>query len=453
MKPAIAEQKTIVADFAELFDREIRHGREHGIAQIIDQYNRADVMPPANVILLRDVFFIWIGRIRPSALEYVDIWRESGCGDVTIYYDGDFLLYNCYAETLRAIFGIDNDASLADRIAVQDRARVEIDRRVQAGCSIDQALIAFVRRFSPGEARRLERECQAANDYLSGLGATHRLVDIRTVPALFEDDFFLHIYHLELVLRANAAAAADILRLLLLYRCGGMYVDVDTLPSLAGIYGPLSGSASVNVQNVVRAEYFLRQRRRRRGNGDLADADIGRYERYLDQRDASLLPAIKDCAGRHAGSPLPFRPAAVHENLIAVAALETPYEYNNNVLAAAKRSKLVKILLREIRRRYRFLFANGFDRAPRGDADAGGYLGRLANYRHDALDGRDNVTLFLTGPILLLEVMLGVANQLLPLSRDVSPLALSYAFRLDCLAVAYRDQTCYTPEHMKSSWR
>lgn len=452
MHPESDGQKRVVAEFAALFDRLILNGEENRIEGIIREYNDRCIFPAENSILLPDLFFIWIGCIKSAAIEYIDIWRQAAGDRITVYYDGDYLLHNVYAGTIRSLFGLNADAPLSAIVAVQGHVRQQMDRAMAGGASFDQAFIALVRRRSPAGAERLEQELAAARRQLADLRERLRLVDIRDHPEVFPDAFFRAIYQMELVLRANAAAAADILRLLLLYWRGGVYVDVDTLPSLVSVFGPLSDKASGNVQNVVRSEYFLRRRRRLNGS-EIADADILRYERHLDERDGSLLRQIRTRAAGHDGSPLPFRPIAAHADLIAMAALDTLYEYNNNLLAAGRHSRLVRILLREIRRRYRFLLAQGFDRSPNRTDGIGGDLQRLANYRHDALDDRDNVTLFLTGPILILEVMLGVAYEILPLQPGISPLALSYAFRLGCVSVACSDHTCYTPAHMQSSWR
>jgi hypothetical protein len=447
------DQKKLVADLAKDIDLLIASDNEPEVEDIICKYNDKSDYAPAGGEVLNALFFIWIGCIKPSALEYIDVWQASmgEGGKVDIYFDGHFLLFNCYANKFRFIYGVTKNTPIDTVVEWQNHFNSEIDQCVAAGYSFDEAFIQVVNQRSPAEARSLERELASARQYISRLSVSYNLVDIRDHLEVFFDEFFYETYWLELTLRANAAAAADILRLLILYQRGGVYIDVDTLPSLMPVYGPLSDRVNCNVQNVVRAEYFLRQQRS--GGVDDKHSAVFLYERYLDEKNKQLLPHIRQCAEQWGRRPLPFPRFMVHENLIAMAALDTLYEYNNNVLVAVKKSKLVKIILREIKRRYQVIFNNGFDVKPGAYAQGEELLSRLANYRFDAMNSKENVTLVLTGPILILEVVLGVAYEILSLDKSISPLAISYALRLNCIAVACTEHTCYTPEHMRSTWR
>jgi hypothetical protein len=447
-------QKITIANFAKKFDKLISTGKENEIENIITKYNTAHHVSPPGSHILSDFFFIWIGCIKPEALEYIDVWKETvgKAGSITIYYDSQFMLFNFYTDKFKLLYTVTDETPIEKIIELQDHFKSIIDDYVGYGCSFDEAFILATKKISPSESLNLERELTLAREYVFRLSINYSMIDIRDNLDVFFDCFFYDIYYLELTLRANAAAAADILRLLILHKQGGVYIDVDTLPSLISIYGPLSSLANYNIQNIVRSEYFIKRRRELKNLDIDKDLNILEYEQYLNAMHAEILLHIKNRSSQINNTSLPFPKIIVQENLITLAALETQYEYNNNILAATKNSKLVMIILREIRRRYKYIFKNGFDVKPAGGAPNYHYLYRLSNYRYDAMNTKDNVTLFLTGPILILEVMLGVAYEILSLDKSISSLALSYALRLNCISVACGEHTCYTPEHMKSSW-
>lgn len=443
----------VVASHAIQFDQWIMAGNEGDIEESITNFNKDCRVSNGHAVV--DVFFIWIGCLKPAALEYIDVWKAAvgETGEVRIYYDSHFLLFNCYAKKINELYGITEDTSIARIIEWQDDFKKKIDAFICGGDSFDHAFIQATRKLSRSAAWELEDELVWARASVAALKHDYALVDVRNEMDVFYERFFYDAYYQELTLRANAAAAADILRLLILYKHGGIFIDVDTLPSLLAVYGPLSDFVNCNIQNIVRSEYYLRRLRQLKKTGDERNSDVSVYEHYLAERDGQLLHRIKQCASAWDGRPLPFYGVMVHDDLLAMAALETLYEYNNNILAAVKNSRLVRIVLREIKRRYMFIVKHGMDAKPSASIPTSHSLYRLSNYRCDAMNEKENVTLFLTGPILVLEVVLGVAYEVLALDKSVSALALSYALRLNCISVAFVGHTCYTPEHMKSSWR
>ena len=53
------------------------------------------------------------------------------------------------------------------------------------------------------------------------------------INILIEKEEYCHendIYNFEIFFRTNLAAASDVIRLLILYEFGGIYIDIDTLP-------------------------------------------------------------------------------------------------------------------------------------------------------------------------------------------------------------------------------
>src|SRR6185437_12733806 len=127
---------------------------------------------------------------------------------------------------------------------------------------------------------------------------------------------------------------------------------------------------------------------------------------------------------------------------------------NNNIVIANAQSKAVKIVLLEMRHRYRYLERMGAveiasaEELPLDNS----YKGRLLNYRFDALDDRPNVTVILTGPGLILEVVMGLGYSLLRLDDQVAPISLSYALYSRKIGIAFMEQTFHTYDHSQSTW-
>ncbi|MFC1237017.1 TcdA/TcdB catalytic glycosyltransferase domain-containing protein [Vibrio sp. F74] len=260
------------------------------------------------------------------------------------------------------------------------------------------------------------------------------------------------MYIQELLLRGNPAAASDILRLSILYNKGGIYIDVDTLPPMQCIYGPISEEINPNIINVIRSEYFLRNWRDHHGLGKERNIDLSQLENYLSIASNKTLQDIKNKSKEIQSVDFSMKNTYVIKDLISIAGLERSYEYNNNVLISAKGSRLVRIILREIKHRYRFVQKNKYDLGIKNKESSYHSLHRLSNYRYDTFDDKDNVTLFLTGPSVILEVLLSVTYALLNIDRYTSARALSYVLRLNCVSITFSEHTNYTPEHIKSSW-
>lgn len=128
--------------------------------------------------------------------------------------------------------------------------------------------------------------------------------------------------------------------------------------------------------------------------------------------------------------------------------------FNNNIIVANPHSKAIKIILSEIRRRYRYLNRMGaVDISSENEVPSDvSYFGRLLNYRFDALDEQGNVTVILTGPGLMFEVLMGLGYSVLKLDDQVAPISLSYALYSRKIGIAFMDQTFHTYDHSLSTW-
>ena len=65
------------------------------------------------------------------------------------------------------------------------------------------------------------------------------------------------------------------------------------------------------------------------------------------------------------------------------------------------------------------------------------YSDRLLNYRFDALDERENITVISIGPRLMFEAIVALGFRLLKLNDQVSPISLSYALYSLKIGIAF----------------
>ncbi|SMB86613.1 TcdA/TcdB catalytic glycosyltransferase domain-containing protein [Pasteurella testudinis DSM 23072] len=230
----------------------------------------------------------------------------------------------------------------------------------------------------------------------------YNLVDINNIDNVFYSSNLKKAYYQELIMRRNAAAASDILRLCILYKMGGVYVDVDTLPSLKFIYGDIPLHINANIANIVQSEYYLRK------------ID---FEHWY--KTNKKIYNLKDLG-------LPCPNIKVNRDLISLAAYVSIDEYN-------------------------YIIRNNYDKGV-GRIEKDHYLARLAYYRYDTINKRSNVTLFLSGPILILEVIIGCSYKILDLPDNISPFAISCLLRMAGTGVSIIEHTNYTPGHVRSSW-
>nr|AKN35987.1 Toxin A [Vibrio tasmaniensis] len=265
------------------------------------------------------------------------------------------------------------------------------------------------------------------------------------------------MYFNELTLRQNPACASDILRLSLLYRDGGMYVDVDTLPSHRNVYKDINIttlSINENLLDIIKSEYLLREIRQRKRYLKNRNISLSHIEAQIN--DKRTLIKLKERAANRLSDFYNQDSLHVHRDIIKVATQNRIYEINNNTLLANKGSRCIRIILKEVIRRYNYLDSNNFIYSipSRKNEEVSNYLSRLDKYRYDGISSYNDteVTLLLTGPCLIHEVLLGLCYEVFKIPKNISPTSVSYIFRIDRTFLGFNNQTHYTPEHMRSSW-
>ncbi|KFA99221.1 hypothetical protein HW45_05140 [Vibrio sp. ER1A] len=284
-----------------------------------------------------------------------------------------------------------------------------------------------------------------------------KIIDIRDSQDIFYNKYLEKMYFNELTLRQNAACASDILRLSLLYRDGGMYVDVDTLPSHKNVYKDINIttlSINENLLDIIKSEYLLQEVRQRKRYLKNRNISLSHIEAQIN--DKRILIKLKERAADRLSDFYNQDSLYVHRDIIKVATQNRIYEINNNTLLANKGSRCIRIILKEVIRRYKYLHSNNFiySTPSHKNEKVSNYLSRLDKYRHDGLSNYNDteVTLLLTGPCLIHEVLLGLCYEVFKIPKNISPTSVSYIFRIDRTFLGFNNQTHYTPEQLRSSW-
>jgi hypothetical protein len=420
----------------------------------------------------KELFFVWIGSININSLKYLAVWKKANPNyRVNLWFDSHCLLASRYSQIIRnhKFLNVKNNSGL---IKFQNRAYEKIYSLVQQGASFDEAVIQFFFQEDAYLGNQLKNERYKAQCFYKNLQNHFQLNDVQQYASKIMDDEFYHLYFREIALRGNLACASDILRLHILYHFGGVYIDCDTLPNLEHIFIKTEEycrqhKIQFSYLDVLKSELYLRQvepllelselEGEPKDKKDAKQLEIANIINYLQQHYGEVVSLIEQDihAVTVANAFKPLNDIWLYNNLLLLSADRNYKNYfYNNVMVANPNSKIVKIILREIRNRYRYL-----EKMEVIDIESEteipqdfSYLSRLLNYRFDALDDKDNVTVFLTGPGLILEVVLGVGFSLLHLEDRVSAASLSYTLYYSNIGISFLDQTLHTFDHVQSTW-
>ncbi|WP_191963767.1 TcdA/TcdB catalytic glycosyltransferase domain-containing protein [Photobacterium damselae] len=424
------------------------------IIKIINSLNRKSMINQKDLIEIERIFFIWIGAINSKSIEYIEIWKDCYKNRYTIdlYIDGEFLLFNHLKMVFNRLYNITSKTPIDMIVAYQNELYQELYMYSSLGYTFDKALIIIADRVGIN----LRLSLKLVKLKILAIKKQINVIDIRTINNIFYSDFLAKMYYNELTLRYNAACASDILRLSLLYHYGGMYVDVDTLPTHFPVYSKIDVSnmpVNENMLDIIKSEYLLRQIRKRNGYSIKKNICLDHIEATIG--NAPLIRRLKLCAKTNANAVYQQDRVFVHPDIMRMATINRYYEVNNNVLIANRSSRSVRIVLREMTKRYKYLACNNLIFSTESNrTKSNNYLCRLDGYRLDSLANNitTEVTLLLTGPCLIQEVLLGLCFEVCNLSKSLSPHSVSYIFRLERSFLGFANQINYTPEHIRSSW-
>lgn len=395
--------------------------------------------------------FVWLGCLNLNSLEYLKIWQEKA-SSLSLWIDTQSRYSILRDDVIRLIIEQRGcDIIEAQNIIFQFSAENEI-------FNLDDVLLSFAQEFFPQLIYKFQVENEKYQHNVSLLKQSIEIRDIREeFETLFFDTSFAKYYLYETLLRGNFAAASDIVRMLILNAHGGVYVDVDTLPKLhydiASFQQTYQLNASMlNLVDVVLSHKLASQRL---GNSQESDHQLAHCVELLNAQHPNIVSELQVIA--QGMQFVTFQYPKVHHKLLSISASNNKLdEFNNNLIAAHPGSKAVRIVLREMKKRYRYCERHGYMlTANSGEvASQDIYYKRMQHYRYDGLNDAldEEVTLILTGPSLLLEVLIGCAYSLFNLASTTSPRAISLAFRLKQFGLSYSDQTMFTLKHINSSW-
>ncbi|MCG9676628.1 hypothetical protein L1D33_24310 [Vibrio chagasii] len=460
--------KESVSVFIRLLDELLLADKEQYLAQNVSQ--RISWLKPANLVKLETVFFVWIGCLGERQLEYFDVWEEICQGDTFVYYDSRCLLASEIEGVLCRIHHCSHKD--ADFIKYQsDWFEAFIESQEE---HLDEWLIDHTRVYDADIATELEHKLYRARHRYYQLTKLVSMLDIASIESLFMfNGFDLEPYYLyEVVLRNNLAAASDIIRLLVLYHQGGMYVDFDTLPSFEHCFPKTNRRfpewVSNNMVDVLKSELIMNVFRtqqltrfaRCQGDHMLVESIVETFFDDDKEQISSLYEDVAEITEDKLFYPFVL-PLVYEEGLALTKAKNSMGEFNNNILIAPKGSKLIRIILMMMISRYRYMEDNGIifdDIFNPIKVDAGNneendeYWHRFAAYRYDHLCSSDNVTLFLSGPSLVLEVLISLAYDVFNI-EGCDPNSVALAMSHPSLMMAFEHQTQFTAEHMRSTWQ
>lgn len=460
--------KESVSVFIRLLDELLLADKEQYLAQNVSQ--RISWLKPANLVKLETVFLVWIGCLGERQLEYFDVWEEICQDDTFVYYDSRCLLASEIEGVLCRIHHCSHkDADFIKHQSDWFEAFIESQEE-----HLDEWLIDHTRVYDADIATELEHKLYRARHRYYQLTKLVSMLDIASIESLFMfNGFDLEPYYLyEVVLRNNLAAASDIIRLLVLYHQGGMYVDFDTLPSFEHCFPKTNRRfpewVSNNMVDVLKSELIMNVFRtqqltrfaRCQGDHMLVESIVETFFDDDKEQISSLYEDVAEITEDKLFYPFVL-PLVYEEGLALTKAKNSMGEFNNNILIAPKGSKLIRIILMMMISRYRYMEDNGIifdDIFNPIEVDAGNneendeYWHRFAAYRYDHLRSSDNVTLFLSGPSLVLEVLISLAYDVFNI-EGCDPNSVALAMSHPSLMMAFEHQTQFTAEHMRSTWQ
>lgn len=401
--------------------------------------------------------FIWIGDINNLNHNYINLWANTNIDkNINLWCDDSTgkcaLLHDAIRQYVQA--NVIHDQIEAEK-NIRNRAFYFIFNKLKEGFLFSDLVIDFLRDnnipYHKKQGESLFPKFQNAN------------VKYKNISDIFTGRFsaFMKYYYYELMLRGNLASASDIVRLLIIYSYGGIYLDVDVLPDTHSIFKNFNDFMSR--ENYTESDYISLFKTKSLLNKislinfeeyKLLDysKDIAHLEWLQDDRVYSLIES--DVAGFHIEDILPLGKIYVYNNLLSLGTdKRLKGIYLNCFIASHPKSKVVKIVLRTMAKRYAFLERNnGIFDFYKGKNNYC-YLARLLPWRSELITKDYCVTSILTGPGLLIEVLLGLAYSLFKIDDTIAPSYISDLMQNDRLGIAFSHFNLDTPEAMRSTWR
>lgn len=402
-----------------------------------------------------NIHFVWIGLFSNLNTDYIKIWRDVN-RDKSCYLWLDKGSTYCteFHNSIEKYISKNSKTPVESLITLKNEAFEYIYPKVLEGYEFNTLALDFLKEKNiPFE---LDKTSQ------SNICSCVKYVEEKDITTIFTNQFLMlkKYYYYELILRGNQASASDIVRLIILYKYGGVYIDVDTLPDFDSVFrhtnqylmsNRIVDNQYISLSKTKLALQVLSCKRTNIQNGyDYLDDcfHLSSHEKkeireniFLDLYDFNLnrIP--------------PIGKVFVYENLLALGSIKRLKGiYYNNVIASHPGSKSIGIILCSIKKRYRFIekhdaiFSLYEDKAPYH------YLSRLLGWRDESRQ-KISITPVLTGPGLIVEVMLGLAYELVEFDNSITPCDIANYFQNEDFGIAFFRHNLDTPYGLVSSWR
>ncbi len=238
-------------------------------------------------------------------------------------------------------------------------------------------------------------------------------------------------------------------------------MDVDTLPNIDNIFKRLN--QFIEKEKIVEDDFLLlfktKSILKRLSLLNLVDNEYLNHYKDKIGTDKNKHKKIQelielDVAEFSLRNVLPLGKMYVHKNLLAIGSIRRLKGiYFNNFISSHSNSKAVKIILRTMKKRYRFLEKNNciFD-CYKGDKK-NNYLSRILTWRTELITKDYCVTSVLSGPGLIIEVLLGLAYVLLDFDHSTEPFSIAEYMQNDKYGIVLFQHNLDTPDGLYSSWR
>ncbi|ELE9705226.1 hypothetical protein RM392_002409 [Enterobacter cloacae] len=397
--------------------------------------------------------FIWIGDPAKADLSYLPVWqRFNPRAALQLWTDDSSSL--CVHFHLCLKNRVLNNPQLSLR-ELQNEAFNFIYPRVVRGQTFNAAAIDYLQVSGAGDETEIDSPGFQQSSYYLPEG-----VKKRDIQSLLSHDLSVYrkYYYYEIILRGNLAAASDIIRLMILSRYGGTYIDIDTLPYVSDIFHYTSEvERQLSLENdervcLAKSAAFMAWFEEQSDITVHSRAFIDNISQLTDVNRQLILSSIRsDILGMDFDKIKPMSNSIkVHPDLMLIGATDfLPGVYYNNLLCSAPASKLVRMVLHNIAKRYTFLEKNGavFCTDTYGESLRQSEI--LTGYRsHDSYLSSP-VTRWLTGPGVIIDTVIQLVYRLMPASTVHRPEILGEILHRDEFGLTLKLQTLDTPMGLK----
>lgn len=399
--------------------------------------------------------FVWIGNVDDLCLDYIRIW-EMFNQDKKIYLwlDRDSSLCSFLHDNIEIFCGKDNVEKI---LKMRNEAFEYIYNHLKPDINFNDLVIDFLINYGIPFS---------VSDFLRSKNILDHFLVEKNILDLFEGKFsyFKKLYYYELILRNNLACASDIIRLIILYKYGGIYIDVDTLPYFDYIFHKTNsyldkiGLLDNECVNIIKTESFVSKFKK-----CSTYTFLNKVKRFIEKMPSTKQEKIRilefilyDMNHLCLEDLKPLNTVVAYKDLIILSSLNfIEGVFFNNIICSYPESKLVRIILREIKKRYRYIEKNNavwkVDLTPRNNHETDNSY--LLYYRSYNSQYYQLVTLSLTGPQLIFNLILSLMYKILKLDKKISPKFLAQFIQNDYFGIGFTQQTLDTFLGIDSKWR